>query len=100
MANAPGIRFVESPEQILVSPADATLAAFVGTSTRGRIDKAELITGWGDYVEKYGGFGDTYDVSLATFDFLRNGGGQARILRMVGAGAAQAWAVLLDGRES
>lgn len=89
MANAPGIRFVESPEQILVSPADATLAAFVGSSTRGRIDRADLITGWGDYVEKYGGFSDSYDLALSTYDFLSNGGGSARILRVVGAGAVQ-----------
>ena len=100
MANAPGIRFTESPEQILVSPADATLAAFAGTSTRGRIDKNQIITGWADYVEKYGGFSDSYDLALAVHDYLSNGGGSARIQRVAGAGAVQSSNLTVKGLDN
>ena len=97
MANAPGIRFVESDSVVAVSPAGASLTAMVGQSTRGRIDRAQLVRNWQQYVERYGSFGDSYDLSFAMWDYIKNGGSEARILRMVGADAAQAVTPAADG---
>lgn len=97
MANPPGIRFVESDSVVAVSPAGASLTAMVGQSTRGRIDLAQRITNWQQYTELYGGFGDDYDISFSVWDYLRNGGSEARILRVVGDNAQQASTPAGDG---
>ena len=97
MANAPGIRFVESDSVVAVSPAGASLTAMVGQSTRGRIDRAQLIRNWQQYTEMYGGFGESYDLSFAVWDYIRNGASEVRLLRMVGDGAQQAVTPVADG---
>jgi hypothetical protein len=98
MANAPGVRFEESPnQQVVVSPASATLAGFLGTAKRGPVADALLVTGWADFVEKFGGFTDSYDLGLGLWDYFKSGGGAARVLRVVGTGAVQSTATLKQG---
>jgi phage tail sheath protein FI len=90
MANPPGIRFRESEVQLAPQVTGASLGAMIGQSTRGRVDKAQLVDSWAAYTELYGGFGDSYDLSLAMWDYFRNGGSVARIVRLPGGDAVQA----------
>ena len=88
---APGVYFEESTQRVTITPANASLAAFMGLAPRGRTEVAELVTSWSDYVEKYGGFHATRnDLGVHLFEFFSNGGSQARILRLLGSGAAGA----------
>ena len=90
MADSPGIRFQESEVQLAPIAVGASLAAFIGQSSRGRVDKAQRVSSWAEYTQLYGGFGDNYDLSLAMWDYFRNGGSSAYIQRLPGSGAVQA----------
>lgn len=74
-----------------------TVGAFVGPNDRGPIIPT-LVTSWSDYVTKYGSWNTTAsnDLALAVYMFFANGGRQAYILRVVGAGAIAAARTIQD----
>lgn len=90
VSRAPGIHFEENPERIAVTPANATLAAFMGVSKRGRTDRPLLVESWEAFLRNYGSFTDSYGLALVAWEFFRNGGSAARFLRMVAADAVGA----------
>lgn len=63
------------------------VAAFVGPAPRGPVNTATAITSWLDYVTLFGGQSQLSRMSRAVWFFYLNGGRQAEIVRVTGAGA-------------
>ena len=95
----PGVYVQETlnPTQPNVISNSDTVGAFVGPNDRGPVVPT-LVTSWSDYVNKYGSWNTTAsnDFALAVYMFFANGGRQAYVLRVVGAGAASATRTLND----
>ena len=75
-----------------------TIGAFVGLNDRGPIVPV-LINSWSNYVDTYGLWNTSVsnDLDLAVYLYFANGGRQAYVLRVVGAGSAAATRSLTDG---
>src|SRR3982750_602390 len=86
-------------------------AAFVGMTARGPVSLTPsdptppLLTSFGDFERYYGG-GDDLPIggarvpnylALAAYAFFNNGGGRLYVARILGAGAAAAAGVVLNG---
>lgn len=100
MADAPGLKFVESAQRLRIPGVSASLAAFMGKAPRGRTDKARRVLGWGDFVKKYGAFSSEYTLADSLWEYFRQGGDQATVLRIAPAdavGAANTTQVLDKG---
>lgn len=87
MADQLGVNFEEVDARVGVTPAGAFLPAIVGRARRGRTDKNILVRSWAEYETQYGGLYGERDLGQFYWDFLRNGGGAVRCLRLVGTGA-------------
>lgn len=88
MANTPGVRFVESVATPSIAGVGSVIAAFLGTSARGRTDKPLLVSSFEEASQLYGDIGDEVtNLSMAAYDFFQGGGGQCYLLRIVGNGA-------------
>ena len=73
-----------------------SIAAFVGTAPRGGSDEPTYISSWGDFEREFGGLDDAYPLSAAVYQFYLNGGAEAYVVRVLGAGAKPA-TVNVDG---
>jgi phage tail sheath protein FI len=67
-----------------------SVAAFVGTAPRGGSDEPAYISSWADFEREFGGFDDAYPLSAAVYQFYLNGGAEAHVVRVLGAGAKAA----------
>jgi len=78
-----------------------TIGAFVGLNDRGPTVPV-LVSSWSNYVDTYGLWNTSVsnDLDLAVYLYFANGGRQAYILRVVGAGSAAATRSLTDGAGS
>ena len=101
----PGVYIEEIPSGVRTITGVATsIAAFVGWAPQGPVGSAELVLSWPDYARQYGGLDTRSYLGYAVFQFFSNGGNQAYIIRMVGAGNAPASVTLgryshSDGRQ-
>ena len=95
----PGVYVQETlnPIQPVVGPSSNTVAAFIGANDRGPITPT-FVTSWSQFVSKYGSWNTTASnaLPLAVYMFFANGGSQAYVHRVYGAGAAQATRTLDD----
>lgn len=93
----PGVYIEELPSGVRTIAAVATsIAAFVGWAPRGPTDQAKLVQSWSDYERLFGGLDRASAMSYAVSHFFGNGGQQAYIVRVTGAGAELASAALGD----
>lgn len=93
MANgslAPGVRVVETAPVALPANVGPTLTGFLGQSRRGRVDVAQIVTRWSEFVSLYGGFTTSTDLGIFIRQFFDNGGAACRVLRMAPADAVAA----------
>lgn len=99
----PGVYVEETlnPLPPVVGTNATSVAAFVGASDRGPVVPT-LITSWSQYTSLYGGWNTTNsnDLPLAVYGFFTNGGGNAYVLRVVGAGADKAAITFNDTQPS
>jgi len=58
------------------------IAAFVGRAYRGPVDEPVRVQNWGDFERAFGGLRLGYPLGNAVYDFFRNGGGEALVVRM------------------
>jgi phage tail sheath protein FI len=58
------------------------IAAFVGRAYRGPVDVPVRVQNWGDFERTFGGLRLGYPLGNAVYDFFRNGGGEALVVRM------------------
>ena len=72
---------------IVIEGVSTSVAAFVGIAKRGKVGKAEYVTSWTDYVNKFAGglnspfFADSY-LGLCIYSFFNNGGSRCYISRV------------------
>lgn len=96
----PGV-FIEETLLPLTDSAASTsdsIAAFVGTSSKGGPLGPVLVTSWSQYVALFGDSGsETDDLGYAVFTFFNNGGSQCYVVRAANANATKASETLLDG---
>jgi phage tail sheath protein FI len=67
-----------------------SIAAFVGYTSRGIDNRAELLLSFSDYERLFGGIAPDSELSYAVQQFFSNGGSQAYVVRVPRTGAAGA----------
>lgn len=94
----PGVYIEEIPSGVRTLTGVATsITAFVGWAPKGPIDKAQLVLNWADYQRMFGGLNKNSYLGYAVNQFFANGGSQAYIIRLVGAGKLPA-TVTIDSK--
>jgi hypothetical protein len=85
----PGVYIEEIPSGVKpIEGVSTSVTAFVGSAQRGPAGEAVLIGKLDDYVAEYGNIaGEDDDMGLAVQSFYLNGGRDAYICRLVGAGS-------------
>lgn len=87
----PGVYIQELPSGVRTITGVATsIAAFIGWAARGPIDRAQLVLSFADYSRQFGGLDHRSYLGYAVYHFFANGGQQAYIVRLAGAGNAPA----------
>ncbi len=74
-----------------------SVAAFVGWSARGDMDKPTLVKSWPDFEQKCGGLDTRSLLGYSVYHFFNNGGHQAHIVRLMEDDAGTA-GVTIDGK--
>ncbi|MGW5472326.1 phage tail sheath C-terminal domain-containing protein [Streptomyces chartreusis] len=92
----PGVYIEEltSPVRTITGVSTA-VAAFVGPSVRGPVDRPRHIGSWSDFVRVYGGLADRSLMSYAVLHYFQNGGAEAEVVRV--AATARAARIELGG---
>jgi hypothetical protein len=80
----PGVYIEELPSGVHTITGVATsIAAFVGWTPKGPVDKATLIFSWADYERQFGGLDARSQFGYSVNQFFLNGGQMAYIVRLV-----------------
>jgi hypothetical protein len=87
---APGVRTIEATPVALPPNVGPTLTGILGQASRGRVDTAQVVTRWSEFVSKYGGFTANTDLGIYVRQFFDNGGAACRVLRMCAPDAVAA----------
>ena len=95
---APGLYYEAMAPPAEPSPLRSDIAGFVGRTKRGPVGKAVRVTGWREYLIKFGGLTARADTPFALKGYFENGGDVAHVVRLFGsappanpdAGVAQA----------
>ena len=81
----PGVYIEEVPSGVrTITGVPTSIAAFVGRASRGPVNVATTLNGFGDYERIFGGLWLASQMGYAVKDFFLNGGGQAIVVRLVG----------------
>jgi phage tail sheath protein FI len=84
----PGVYIEEIPSGVRTIVGVATnIAAFIGRAVAGPVNLPTVINSFADFQRQFGGLEIDYPMSYAVSDFYQNGGSQAIIVRLVGAGS-------------
>lgn len=65
-----------------IEGAGTAVAAFVGLTEKGPVDKPTLITNWSQYTDTFGDFTPTGYTPLSVYSYFNNGGGSAYVVRV------------------
>lgn len=92
MATNIGINLIETDGRAArtITAAPVSVAAFLVRSQRGVPNLPVTIRGFSDFTVNFGGFSDNMFGAFAVRGFFDNGGFEARVVRLVGAGASAA----------
>lgn len=87
----PGVYIQEVPSGVrTITGVSTSITAFVGRARAGPTAEPRMLTSYADYERVFGGLDLACPMSYAVRDFYRNGGAQALVVRVAGAGAARA----------
>src|SRR5262245_24617441 len=93
----PGVYIQEIPSGVRTITGVATsIAAFVGFTRKGTLDKAVAITSYADFERAYGGLDLDSAVSYGVRQFFTNGGTQALIVRVAKDAKSAGWTLKDD----
>lgn len=88
--HTPGIYIEEYVHYQTIFPAETALTAFVGSTRKGPVGIPTLISDYATFEHIFGGLAAAHMLAYAVQDYFTNGGRQALILRLAGAGASRA----------
>src|SRR3954469_7261723 len=92
----PGVYIEEVASGVrTITGVPTSITAFVGISARGPISDPVFINSYADYERTFGRLGADNPMAYSVFQYYQNGGSQAIIVRITGAGADPA-AITLD----
>ena len=87
----PGVYIQEIPSGVrTIVGVSTSIGAFIDYFKRGPLNKAVQIFNFGDFERIFGGLDSKSEASYAIQQFFLNGGSQAFVVRVAGAGAAKA----------
>ena len=87
----PGVYIEEIPSGVrTITGVSTSIGAFVDYFSRGRVNKATRIFSQADFDREFGGLDTKSEASYAVQQFFLNGGREAYVVRVAGAGAAKA----------
>ena len=87
----PGVYIQEVSSGVkTISGISTAITAFIGSAKFGPVNEPTTIFNYGDFERGFGGLFEKSTMSFAVRDFFMNGGGQATIVRVTGAGATKA----------
>jgi phage tail sheath protein FI len=93
----PGVYIEEVSSGVrTISGVATSITLFIGWAPRGLGDRAVRIASFSDYERAFGGLDRRTPLGHAVKQFFDNGGGDAYIVRLIGAGAAAASVVIND----
>ncbi|TXE07842.1 phage tail sheath family protein [Gelidibacter salicanalis] len=79
----PGVYVEEVPSGVkTISGVSTSIAAFIGSATKGHENEPTTIFNYGDYERVFGGLSNDSPMSFAVRDFFQHGGGEAIIVRV------------------
>jgi phage tail sheath protein FI len=94
---SPGVYIEELPSGVHTITGVATsITAFVGYTSRGIDNRAELILSFADFERQFGGLAADSELSYAVQQFFNNGGSQAYVVRVPRHSSSDANITLLD----
>ena len=96
----PGVYVVEERSSVhTIVGVPTSVAAFVGSASRGPVNAPVRINNWSEYERTFGGFDSSSALSYAVYLFFANGGSAAQVVRADAAGndAAKTATVQVDG---
>jgi phage tail sheath protein FI len=67
-----------------IEGAQTSVTAFIGYTLKGPVNQAILIHGWPEYEKNFGGLHTNSHVSYAVYQFFKNGGQDAYVVRVMG----------------
>jgi phage tail sheath protein FI len=87
----PGVYIEEVSSGVRTITGVATsIALFIGGAPRGAVDRAVRLASFADYEREYGGLDHRSFLGFAVKQFFDNGGSDAYVIRLIGAGSATA----------
>lgn len=87
----PGVYIEEIPSGVrTITPVATSITAFVGSAPRGLANDAVRVQSFSEYERKFGGLDVKSAMSYAVSQYFQNGGSDALIVRVTGAGAVPA----------
>src|SRR5437016_9025380 len=93
----PGVYIEEIPSGVHTITGVATsIAAFIDAFARGPLNAAVQVLSLADFQKAFGGLSANSDASYGIQQFFLNGGSQAFVVRVIGAGAITAAISALD----
>ncbi|MBX3713128.1 MAG: phage tail sheath family protein [Lysobacter sp.] len=85
----PGVYVEEIPSGVrTITGVSTSITAFIGRATRGPVNKATVVNGFGDFETRFGSLSNDSALGFAVRDFFLNGGSQAVIVRLYRAETA------------
>jgi uncharacterized protein len=87
----PGVYIEEVASGVrTITGVPTSITAFVGVAARGPVTDPVFINSYAEYERTFGGLGEGNPMAYSVFQFYQNGGSQAVIVRVMGAGATPA----------
>ncbi len=95
----PGVYVEEIPSGVrTITGVPTSITAFIGRAPRGPVDEPVTLNSFGDFERTFGGLWSESTLGFSVQDFFLNGGGQALVVRVTGAGSTTA--LLVDATHS
>ena len=82
---APGLYYEAVTPPAEPSPLRSDIAGFVGRTRRGPVGKPVRVTGWHEYLIRFGGLTAKADTPFALKGYFENGGDVAHVVRLMGS---------------
>ncbi|HKG14827.1 MAG TPA: phage tail sheath C-terminal domain-containing protein [Pyrinomonadaceae bacterium] len=94
----PGVYIEEVASGVrTITGVPTSITAFVGVSARGPVSDPVFVNSYADYERTFGRLGADNPMAYSVFQYYQNGGSQAIIVRITGAGAGSATIALDTG---